>query len=251
MDHLDGIHTHALLDRDARRTIARRLQLRLALAAPIMAIALGATVVFRGAETNSASLGAAAIMGVVVLVAFALVYRRTLAHELVVWRSFRLAIEPQLVRRVAAGVAPLEITRAQVAKMIALPGRGLMLIGHDGKSLLFVPEQLDGYPEVRAELASWAAVVETKSSPTTTRGQVVGIMIAITLVASWLGTGLDDLRLATLAGVSLLLHVGVCAWLTLRDPNQTARRKVLALGVWSFMAAGGWVQLAFRFLVSP
>jgi hypothetical protein len=244
MEDPDGLFTHTLPEELAERTVTQRLRRRFALMLPAMMLGVVASAALARAFTP----GSLAFMATLVLVAMVVTYRRVLQRELVAWRSFRLARTSRLVRRVMAGLAPVEVSRAQVAKVVLWPGRGLALHGVDGEELLFVPEDLERYEDAREALASWVSVVETGRPASLARLQGPGVVIALATLASWYGTSAEDARVATLAGISLILHAGGIAWVVLRDAHVRAQHKAVVALVLMAFAGGALVPLASRIL---
>src|SRR4051812_33702843 len=85
---------------------------------PLMGVALVVAIVVPYLQ-RAPDEGSPSVMPTVLTVATTaiigfVVYRRALARELEMWRSYRLALTSNLARRVASGVAPVEVLRSEV-----------------------------------------------------------------------------------------------------------------------------------------
>jgi hypothetical protein len=80
--------------------------------------------------------------------------RGVAANEL---RAYELLLGPRVLRRVGTQLGPAEILRPEVTQ-IAETREGLWLSSQAPKRSLFIARAVDGYADVRAELAGWRPI---------------------------------------------------------------------------------------------
>jgi nitrogen fixation-related uncharacterized protein len=71
------------------------------------------------------------------------------------WESFQLIVGPDFIRREQAGYPPLEIRREEVRGIFEGARSGLVVRTMQIHKMLFVPKDLEGYEELRAQLQQW------------------------------------------------------------------------------------------------
>jgi hypothetical protein len=91
---------------------------------------------------------------VIALVPAFLRVRRGTSAELL---SYELLVTPRVLRREVAGAMPAEILRPEVTRIVETKA-GLWVSSQSPRRSLFVARVVDGYADVRAELATWRAI---------------------------------------------------------------------------------------------
>jgi len=71
------------------------------------------------------------------------------------WRSYQLTLDAAWISTKAVGLVATEIRRDEVTRIVDRPGYGLTIFGPEKGPVVFIPEELVGYAEVRAVLAEW------------------------------------------------------------------------------------------------
>lgn len=131
--------------------------------------------------------------------------RKQMKEGRAAWDSYRLTVGPNVLRRIIVNLPPAEIVRTEVTRIIESPTDGLSVTTADRHRFVFVPRQLVGFAEVRAQLSEWKAIEPAKRG----RRAALGALWSAVLLGCWFGTGLiPDIRLAMLAGAVLLVVVG-------------------------------------------
>jgi hypothetical protein len=77
--------------------------------------------------------------------------------------TYELLVTPRVLRRTFAGAFPAEILRPEVTRIVET-NAGLWIFCKVHRRSLFVARMVDGYADVRAELAAWRAI-EPLSGP--------------------------------------------------------------------------------------
>jgi hypothetical protein len=80
----------------------------------------------------------------------------------------------------------ITLRRDEIDHLEEMPGRGLTIRTADPEHFIFVPFELEGYDELRAQLATWAPFRQL-SLATTWRRQWLGVMTAVAMV-TWMIT---------------------------------------------------------------
>ena len=70
--------------------------------------------------------------------------------------TYTLSLNHSLVRQARGGFPPFEIRREEVQSLVEKPGTGLRLRTASRFRYLDIPDGIEGYDEVRAELRAWA-----------------------------------------------------------------------------------------------
>lgn len=243
--------SHRLREDVAEGVIRRRLLRRfvpLAVMVPVVVVAVPLLMPAPDGGTTSmvptiVTLAITAIIGFIV-------YRRTLARELVMWRSYRLALTPNIVRRVIDGMAPVEVLRSEVTRIVAMPEQGLQVHTADPLRFVYIPEQLERFEEVSAELGQWAPI-QPPDRQKTRLGQALGGVLGLAIVGAWGASSyVSDPRVVVASLIVLYGGIGYIGWTTVRNPNMTMRQKASILMVFGFMALGPLARYALGHLAS-
>ena len=137
------------------------------------------------------------------------------------WKSFRIEMTPESLRRVQNRLPDISIERSEVVNVEEMAGRGMVVRTADSEKFIFVPTAIEDYKEVREELGTWAPLVRL-SAGTTWRRQWMGVTAAM-LMVGWM--------VATMVSRSVVFVVpsafGICVFL-----------------LWAFMAAQRSLHLA-------
>ncbi len=72
------------------------------------------------------------------------------------WRTFEIVVDDERLVRRAAYCEDLEFLRTEIAEVGAAPGGFLVIEAMSGGKRLVVPKYLEGLPELRATLETWA-----------------------------------------------------------------------------------------------
>ena len=142
--------------------------------------------------------------------------------------SFRIALGPDVIRRVSARLAPLELTRPEVVRIVEMPP-GMVLIAKNPARALVVPRTLDGYARVREVVSRWRVPEVRTSAPLLVAG------VALAWVAGLTGLGLAVFAPApSLAMLGAIVFAGlgsVLGWqlLRTRDGDPHLRRSLLVM----------------------
>jgi hypothetical protein len=232
------VKNHRLEPAAFEPTLKRRLRRRLRWALPSLLLVVVAVLAIQTrvqpglAETLPFSLPvAAACLGFAMFRSVRLARRNGRAD----WDSYQLSLSKDGLRRVVSSLPAVEIARAEVTHIFDSPGEGLTVMTAQRQRFVFIPEQLQGYPAVREQLAGWRAF----EAPRVRRTQAVQTLWTLLLLGLWLATGLvRDMRMALLAGAGLWLVGGISIRETLRlgIPDRAYRRRVLGLLVFFLLS---------------
>jgi hypothetical protein len=220
----------------------------LAIPVPVVVIAVPFLLRQPGEDTPSMvpavfTLAMVAIMGFII-------YRRTLARELVMWRSYRLALTPNIVRRVVDGVAPVELLRSEVTRVVVVPEQGLTLHTAAPLRFVYIPEQLERFEDVVAELGQWAPI-QPPDVKKARLGQALGWLLGLGILGAWGASSYaTDPRVVAVSLVVLYGGIGYMGWTTARNPNMTTRQKASTLIVFGLMGLGPLARYALSHLAS-
>jgi hypothetical protein len=119
---------------------------------PMSVIAVGFVLIFNMAIGQSPSSTAAQIGALALVCALILVRRRSITAKAL--RAYELLMGPRVLRRVGSQLGPAEILRPEVTQIVETSD-GLWLSSQVPVRSLFVARAIDGYADVRAELAAW------------------------------------------------------------------------------------------------
>lgn len=220
------------------------------LAIPVPVVVVAVPFLVRQPGEGTPSMVPPIVTLVMTAIIMLIVYRRTSARELVMWRSYRLALTPNIVRRVLDGVAPVEVLRSEVTRVVLVPEQGLTVHTADALRFVYIPEQLERFEDVVAELGQWAAIQPPDLKKART-GKALGWLLGIAILGAWIASSYaSDPRVI---GASLLVlygGIGYVAWTTVRNPNLTARQKASILMVFGFMAVGPLARYALDHLAT-
>jgi hypothetical protein len=137
-----------------RWTLTRALGFAIAIAVVVAGVAL---VLARGAPPDSGGVG---VVAVLVLVAIRFLLAPRVRALLAAAPTYELLVTPRVLRLTMGGFAPAEILRPEVTRI--LEGRvGLVVLCDGSGHVLFVGRVVDGYDDVRRELAAWHPIEVT------------------------------------------------------------------------------------------
>ncbi len=107
------------------------------------------------------------------------------------WLSYRLEFAPGNLRRTQYRLPEISIDRGEVTAIDEMPGRGMVVRTANPDRFIFVPSGLNGYPELKSELAAWTPV-RTLSLAATWSRQWLGVTSALGIVGWMVATMLSD-----------------------------------------------------------
>jgi hypothetical protein len=243
--------SHRLREDVAERVIRRRLLRRFVpLAVTVPAVVIVVPLLMPAPDGGTTSMVPAVVTLAMTAIIGFIVYRRALARELVMWRSYRLALAPNIVRRVIDGMTPVEVLRSEVTRVVAVPGQGLLVHTADPLRFVYIPEQLERFEEISAELGQWAPT-QAPDRKKARLGQALGGVLGLAIVGAWIASSyVSDPRVVTASLVVLYGGIGYIGWTTVRNPNMTMRQKASILMVFGLMALGPLARYALGHMAS-
>jgi hypothetical protein len=147
------------------------------------------------------------------------------------WDSYQLSLSENAMRRFIGQLPAVEIVRPEVTRIIDAPGDGLTVTTADRQRFIFIPEQLIGYPSVRAELSSWRSF-ERQRLLRVRAAQMGWTLLVLSL---WLASGVaSELWVAMAAGVALWVAGAISIRETLKLGFVDNQYKARVVGVLCF-----------------
>jgi hypothetical protein len=246
----DALPTSHRLRQDVAEGVIRKRLLRrfIPLAVMVPAVVFAVPLLTPQPDGGTSSIVPAVVtIAITALIGF-IIYRRALARELVMWRSYRLALSSNIVRRVIDGMAPVEVLRSEVTRLVLVPEQGLWVHTAAPLRFVYIPEQLERFQEVCAELGQWSAI-QPPDLKKTRLGQALGVGLGLAIVGAWIASSyVADPRLLAASLVALYAGIGYISWTTVRNPNMTMRQKASILMVFGFMGLGPLARYALEHL---
>jgi hypothetical protein len=176
-----------------------------------------------------------------------LAVRAQVQRERSAWASYQLTIDANLLRRLVGNVPPMEITRAEVTRILAFEDKGLRVETADRHKFIFIPEQLVEFEDVRRQLASWLE----PELPRLARNRALGIGVAVLLSGSWIACGvIPDLGIAMIPGAVVVV---VGAWAmreTLKSRVADRKQKARIVGLFALMMFAPFGRLLLALMYS-
>jgi len=161
------------------------------------------------------------------------------------WQSYQLSLSENAMRRFIRPLPAVEIVRSEVTRILDAPGDGLTVTSADPQRFIFIPEQLIGYPSVRAELSGWRSF-ERQSLLRVGAAQLGWTLLLLSL---WLASGLvRDPWLAALAGVGLWIVCAISIRATLKLGFVDNQYKARALGALCFFMLAPLARLTLQLI---
>jgi hypothetical protein len=193
-------------------------------------------------RTQQVELGAVAWIGMGLVVAcLAVSFVIGLRKARHGWSTLELTVSDNVLRLQVADMAPVEVLRPNVTRIVDVPGHGLMVHTADPALSLLVSEYLLDFAELRGHLATWRPF----ERPAVIRDRAKAISFSIGLLGAWVATGIvPDMTIATLAGVALVAMCSVVLRSILRSKTLNNRYKasaVLSLGMFMLAPVARWV----------
>jgi hypothetical protein len=161
------------------------------------------------------------------------------------WESYQLSLSENAMRRFIGHLPAVEIVRSEVTRIIDAPGDGLTVTTAERGRFIFIPEQLIGYPGVRAELSGWRSF-ERQSLLRVGAAQLAWTLLLLSL---WLASGLvREPWLAALAGVGLWVVCAISIRATLKLGLVDNQYKARALGALCFFMLAPLARLTLQLI---
>lgn len=170
---------------------------------------------------------------------FVVVSAREIRRQRAKWLSYRLSVGEARVVREQVGLKPLEITFAEITKMRETRGGGLSIMGRDKFTMIFVPESLEGYDEVRAAFADIGDVEQASVNARLRIALSIGAIIVLVPIYPLVMSSHDPRTVAPL-GVALFVFF---LWAFAMTQRHKGVDKRIKRGSWLwlvFLAALAW-----------
>jgi hypothetical protein len=216
----------ALVARDLRRMVYRRI--------PLMVLALGMGLAVPPLAGMPMSLMGLAALGVLGLSVTGLGLwaglRKAEAQFAQHFETYSLELSDEALAHRSAIVPEKRLARAEVAHLEESSQMGLVVRGRTAADIIVISPHLEGYDEVRAQLAAWRELVTVSDGAVRRRQQLAagaGMGLSLLLIGLWVGVGwLPDIRLAMACG-AVMCGVGLLALRVLRRWAPGLNRKPL------------------------
>ncbi len=171
----------------------------------------------RGSELILSALGAVGTAAIAVAVAFVLGLRRARRAM----RSLEVILSNNALRVQSSEIAPIEVVRSDVTRIIEIPGVGLAVHTRDPSKILPIPMLLEGFASLRAQLQTWRPF---EPAPARGRPSAAKAAGALALLVPWAVAGLAPNVIVAAAAALVLVVVGTIALRsTLRSTSNNAK----------------------------
>ena len=168
-----------------------------------------------------------------------------LARARKAWRSLELTVSPSVLRLQMADLAPIEVLRFEVTRIVELEGVGLVLHTADPTKSPLVSRHLEGFAELRAHLATWRPL---ESSIDHRRKRAQAWAWSAAMLGAWLAAGLmPNMIIAGAAGVALIVMGSISLTNVLKMKTLSNRYKASALATLGLFMLAPVARLVLHF----
>jgi hypothetical protein len=149
------------------------------------------------------------------------------------YTSFEIAVDEQAFTKKQKDTPDLTLARSEIRSIEELRGKGFRICTEDTSRNIWVPSELDGYEELKADVLAIPGVKEVSKSAAWLRSYVL-IAALLLLIALSILSG--NKWVVVLSNSSLSIYLLAVLVKQYRNPNLTARtrRKLL----WVFLIGG-------------
>jgi len=135
--------------------------------------------------------------------------------------SYTVTLDGEHIRRVIAGMADIEVKRAEVTAIEERRPGGLSVYGRDRRFFVGVNDQVEGYDAIRNQLSGWRPFDEKRPA----KFFVVLLVSVLTVVAFAVTILSHDRLVVASVGSALAIALIVCGLMIFRSPHVDRKTK--------------------------